>query len=685
MNNSALNVDNFREHVSAVSGYPEGRIVIVTYFSKNAPITDIQSKVVDLATEAKDSVHTSWTQIRNMELRCQNEFTFDFDMDKNVGKIESEALMFPGFTPKVSDLFLYELRNGKIGVFTISSIQRLAIGQDTYFKITFTAQEFLTASKRNLLQKQTSMVCYFDKVKFIYGNKALLKSEEYIQQNELISIRKEIIRNYMDRFYSKDFSSFIRPDGLYDPYVVEYWNRKVSITDGGVRPTQILISVQNYGKTIWSLLTGSPIKNVKNLEHNWGVMKCVSTFWGTNITSLLGHHFLYVGNEKAIENYMFSGEKPTVPSVYPYAYVKKYESLLKMASRSVGKLLSEAFYGDFLPKRKCLSHSHLGTGLRHCHICSECNYEYPVHEYLGVCYTHPPYPIMSNQDLVKKWMEISKIESSAILTEEQLAKARGFVEWYRNRYPGTYSRMELEFIWARDRFPDDYILTDEDLTDFYTFLFTYRSRYEKVLTDKELEYLWKAKHNIPVDEILIDRDIVEFMNFVELYRKNHGYPPDDGFPDDRPAPLSIPELDGDEVDSGFGIIPPNGDPCKSPISHDPHDHHHHCHGCDHECRRECHYPENVCQEHCGSVDRPEPKPEINTYYALSKEFYLGCSVLDPFEQIVRQAIENGTINPAKALDAVSCYIDWKDEDAFYRHLLSIFIIDSALKYVRHYA
>ena len=118
-------------------------------------------------------------------------------------------------------------------------------------------QEFLNATYRDRLQRQSTITMYFDKYKYLAGNTTLLTTDAFQQKKDLEHIRLEIIEDYIERFYDREYSTFMRPDGIYDPYIVEYWNKKVSIQDSTphMRPTQILISVSNgIGKrSIWKI------------------------------------------------------------------------------------------------------------------------------------------------------------------------------------------------------------------------------------------------------------------------------------------------------------------------------------------------------------------------------------------------------------------------------------------------
>ena len=44
MNKTSFNEDSFMDNRSLIAGYPEGRIILVTYFSQNHPVIDTKKK-----------------------------------------------------------------------------------------------------------------------------------------------------------------------------------------------------------------------------------------------------------------------------------------------------------------------------------------------------------------------------------------------------------------------------------------------------------------------------------------------------------------------------------------------------------------------------------------------------------------------------------------------------------------
>lgn len=324
-------------------------------------------------------------------------------------------------------------------------------------------QGYLDADYRDRLAKQSTQIMYFDKTKYMVGNTAMLTSEGYANKKDLLHIRSEIIEDYMERFYSDEFSTFIRPDDIYDPYVVEYWNTKIGITENmrQIRPTQILISVSNFKKTIWALLTNHPIKNLDHLDKYGNTEEFKSTFWGTNITSLLGHKFLTVGNEAPSYDWR-QIDKHGEPIFYDPTTVfyqrTPYDQVQKRVDRFFRKQRKE-FFDRIYPD----------LGFKYHHL-----------------YTKQSYPIHSDDELVYIWKMMHGYSETDELTEADHQHVRGYIQWYRESYPGTLSDIELtnEFL-EKYGFVNVDELDDLNRQKLLSYIASYRSKYSTV-TDTDI-------------------------------------------------------------------------------------------------------------------------------------------------------------------------------------------------------
>lgn len=685
LNNTSVTEDTFQQNASYLSGLVEGRILIVTYYSQNSPITDIQSTSADLTMKPKDDTHISWTEIRQFEMRLSSEMNFEFQDTEITSNFTGEAVVLPGFSPRIGDFFLYEVRNGKIGVFSISQTARLALGQETYHKINFTMEQYLDATMRDRLRKQ-STVWYFDKTKFLCGNHAYLNTEGYIQQKDLQHIRREIIVDYMNRFYDQEFSSFMNPEGIFDPYVVEYWNKKIGIEDCRQRPIQLLIEVQNYHKTIWSVLTMNPIKNLKNVQKDYSTTTMVSTYWGANITALLGHQFITVGDEPRHDcGVSVFGDTVVAPSssVIPKFHGTQFDEAIKDRAERIWDIGRHAFYGEHLPHRQCAPHQH---PLQHPDDCGypdhhEC--EHQCHD--GHYKHHPPYPIMSTDDLFNVWLQLThhKVPKQGHpLPPEEYAKFRGYVLWYRENHPGTLSAHELEVNFReKNHLSKVAHLTPGDQERLKKYIREYRSHYPPVLNDREIEFYWRKHMNIALDVQLSEDQDKILKKIQEDYRREHGKVPSDEYKEIpyRGVPFTLEEVSHvRRVHGHFDFSPHEEFEEMGSIPHifvqHPRPYHHlHCH--------------SVCHDKCGShvCEKDKITQEETPTYALSSSFYLGSMAMDPFEYLLYRVITNQEFKVADVVDAVSSYLEWDNELAFYRHLFAIYLIDKALYWLRYHS
>lgn len=710
MNNTSFNEDSFMDNRSLIAGYPEGRILTVTYFSQNAPITDVQAKPADVTMFTYDDVHISWTQIRNFEIRAQGELAYTYEDDTNRSEVKSDGIVFPGFIPRIGDFFLYMMKNGKIGLFYITDIQRLALGQETYHKISFSLQSWLDPTTRSRLQGQTTEVFYFDKEKFLTGNVAMMSTEGFVQKKELQHVRREIVQNYMDRFYDSEFNSFMRYDDVYDPYIVEYWLQKVSCLETKERPIQLFCSIQNYKKTIWSALTNNPIKQLKNISSNFTIQTDFHTFWDINITALIGHQYLTVGEERgADKNPTISSDgTPNGINAYPYnlGYYEPWRSKFRENSFDQMEMDRYFFYRGFLPFRRCAPHQHpidfpFENGACDPKKCISCStdaegYHHPKK------FFRPPFPIVSNEELGKIWRRMENISEHQKLTVQQEAELHGYILWYRTEYPGTLSRMELEAEWRESAsLSPDHILTPEEEQGLFEFIASYRSKFLPVLQDRELEYIWRTKNRIDFEKELTDVEKTQVMLAIGKYREYHGFVPTDEPEAEFPvigSPITSEEVraagavmysdivvldmelddyialeDGKPIEPKPDPIPPDYVPTIYRRKHPLPNQHVHCH--------------SICHELCS---KPPKRPtaaqyELGDTYALSADFYMGSSVMDPFERLVYDCLTNQEVKPGIILDAVKGYLDWPDEIAFYRHLFSLYLIDKALFWLKFHS
>lgn len=258
---SALNPQSYPEEFKMLLAYPRGTPVRVTYFFQSHSDIDIKSAPSDLSG-LENSVHKDLTEVRNFEIRMLNEIEYDFRDDDNSFNITASALVYPGKTPHMGDVFFFDVGDNKIIVFNVNNVTPTTYRQGTYFQIDANSTFFLTDELADSYRSNVKEVRYFDKRKYLDGHQSLLSTQSYKDLHTLQLFRQELIEVYMNKFYKEDWESVVRPDNVYDAYLVEFLKNKISLSDYKRRPSQLDTGLLDYDKCIWYKLSSSIVPDI---------------------------------------------------------------------------------------------------------------------------------------------------------------------------------------------------------------------------------------------------------------------------------------------------------------------------------------------------------------------------------------------------------------------------------------
>lgn len=286
-------------------GFQSGAPIVVEYYNQHQALTNKQTGSIDLST-FRHSIHTDYLLIHNFEIKLDDQLDISYDEDNNVMTVTGAGTTYPGFHPVLGDAFLYALPDDQIGLFIVTSIQRLSIQRGSYHKISFALHKFAEEDDLTKLNTSINDEAYFDKQKYLTGNTTLLKSPEYISLRDLRQYRDILIEHFFNVFYSKDTQTLMHPptaqypNGIYDPYIVEFFHAKVSMLDNRNRPTQLMTEVNNHASSIWFLLTGSFHSSIKALQYKTFVIKHENELWDAGITPLINKPYIYLDDTETL-------------------------------------------------------------------------------------------------------------------------------------------------------------------------------------------------------------------------------------------------------------------------------------------------------------------------------------------------------------------------------------------------
>ncbi len=304
--NEDYETEELAEAISdALATTVQGSSIFVTYFHQVTNNVDDRSHQADNVIEY-DTVHHAYFKILHFEMKVQGSFEFNFDQEPATSSWEGKAYTYPYFKPQVGDYFLYEVEEGVMGLFKVNSVRRLSIRKATWSEISFELVKLPVTDDDEVMKnvlESVSETYVFDTEAFLASNGALLTTDEAETINTLMSLRTNLIRYYYSKFYDYDYHhTFIRPDGIYDPYMIEFWYRLEEPCKGAVIPARLINKPYNFNRSIWwrFLYPDYKIRDTTIQTYCIDTWRC--RVWETTINSLINKKYILIheANDKKL-------------------------------------------------------------------------------------------------------------------------------------------------------------------------------------------------------------------------------------------------------------------------------------------------------------------------------------------------------------------------------------------------
>lgn len=354
--NTAIAPERYSEAYGGLMLYVEGIPVTVTYYHTNLPPIDIRTGSADIQPMGH-SVHKDFTKILHMEMKLQDNIRPDFVTEDNSFDITGEAVMYPGFEPNIGDEFLLDMGNGKIGEFKVNDKTRMSYRQGACYKISFEILNFLDDTILTRLESGVRETFIFDKRSYPgEGDWTFLTQDKFVTLTTLEKVRRDIIARYMKHFYSRDWNSFMRPDGMYDPYVCEFLKKKLEYKEIKRYPLQLFRRLEDYEYSFWSLFT-SEYPDLRFISPRCSSEYLKADALAIDHNPLVNRHYLALTDEDATncpfyvmsENfYIGAGDKLTDVEkiVYTYLFDRKIDpaKVLEVVQNNRHMDLVDMFY-----------------------------------------------------------------------------------------------------------------------------------------------------------------------------------------------------------------------------------------------------------------------------------------------------------------------------------------------------
>jgi hypothetical protein len=202
---------------------------LLTHIEGSSWTVDYYQQVLDTDDETSDlqlnqqAVYQQYRLIRHLELKVQTELGYQQDDNNRNAIVTGSATLYPGVKPNNGDVFLADIGDGRVGVFTITRTEKKAIFKDTCYQIDYTLRDYLTSEYKNDLAKKVVKESVFVRDFIHHGQNPVMASSDFDQISQLNAGYSNLLFQYLADFFNVEYQTLCVPNQVnvtYDPFMV---------------------------------------------------------------------------------------------------------------------------------------------------------------------------------------------------------------------------------------------------------------------------------------------------------------------------------------------------------------------------------------------------------------------------------------------------------------------------------
>lgn len=257
--------------------YIRGTDYIITYYAQVLGRDD-SPQPYDLNQTAE---YQQYYRIKNFVIRLQGSMNSSFDTGTNKLTLSGTGYMLPGIIPNVGDCFIGDVGNGRLGLFSLDTVTPLTYRDGAVYEIGFKMIDYMDAAIEADLEEKTVAEYVFDRLGLENGAAPIVAEEEFNLKLEIIELYGQLVRRYLNDFFSREYSTLLVGgqgiDTTYDYYAVQAFLSVVNTRDD-VRVRQIeLFNIGdhafNHEPSFWSMIIEKDIELLDQVFQKYRVVK----------------------------------------------------------------------------------------------------------------------------------------------------------------------------------------------------------------------------------------------------------------------------------------------------------------------------------------------------------------------------------------------------------------------------
>lgn len=215
-----ITVDTEYNPSSALLTWVEGSNWTVDYYSQVLG-SDNEPTPQDMN---RDPIYQQYKLIKGMDLKVTSPLTFSQDAQMRIMEVRGSGITYPFLVPNKGDMFVADVGDGRVGVFTITESLRSTILRDSVYTVEYIMVAELDQARLSDLERKTIEVFHYSRDSLIRGCGPFVTEQEKTRGERYRQFRQELIGRYFTDFLSQEHSTLLVPDQLrktYDHFVTK--------------------------------------------------------------------------------------------------------------------------------------------------------------------------------------------------------------------------------------------------------------------------------------------------------------------------------------------------------------------------------------------------------------------------------------------------------------------------------
>jgi hypothetical protein len=209
-----ITVDTEYTPSSALLTWVEGSNWTVDYFSQ---ILGADSEPTPQALD-RSVTYQSYRRVKGMHLKVTSPLGFSQDPTIRTMEVRGSGITYPFLVPNKGDMFVADIGDGRVGVFTVTLATRATILRDSVYNVEYVMVSELTNERLADLERKSLETYHYSHASLVSGCGPFVTAQELTRSDRYQTLFRQLVQRYLSDFFSPEHSTLLVPDQLKKTY-----------------------------------------------------------------------------------------------------------------------------------------------------------------------------------------------------------------------------------------------------------------------------------------------------------------------------------------------------------------------------------------------------------------------------------------------------------------------------------